>query len=286
MHEPSPSPADRAAVAPANAAETSPFALGGPDPLDWGRVRLLDADPDFAVGLLDRARLGLRGLVVPSLRLAGGPWAPPQALARALAVGVLDGILVGAGTSVGRPDVRLLGPGDMLDGPTLTNRATAWRVLEPAHLVVLDRSFVLAAQRCPTLVVALAGRLSEAQEEQHVRATICAMPRVEERILALLCHLAHRWGRVTPEGVTLTLPVTHELLGSLIGARRPTISLALRALTGQGLLRRRDGLWILPPDSNTWPACGIPDPAFTDRWADGQPDVPDARRRDLGNAAG
>jgi len=36
------------------------------------------------------------------------------------------------------------------------------------------------------------------------------MPRVEARSLTLLCHLAGSWGHVTAEGVTLTLPVTHE----------------------------------------------------------------------------
>jgi len=236
----------------------SSFALREAGTHAWGAVRLLDVDPDFAVGPLDGDRLGPRGLMVPSLRSADGVWAPPDALARAVGIVVLDGVLIGTGTTFARPDVRLLGPGDMLDGRTLTNPDVVWRVLRPAHVAVLDSAFVLAARRCPALIVGLARRLSQAQQEQHVRATICAMPRVEERILALLCHLAHRWGHVTPDGVTLVLPVTHELLGALIGARRPTVSLALRALAEQRLLRRRDETWILPPDCSTWPASGIP----------------------------
>jgi len=223
-----------------------------------GGVRLLDVDPDFAVGPVDRDLLGPRGLVVPGLRLAGGRWAPPDGLGGVIGIVVLDGVLVRAGTTFARPDARLLGPGDMIDGRTLTNPAAAWRVLESAHLAVLDSEFVLAARRCPALIIGLARRLSDAQQEQHIRAAICAMPRVEERILALLCHLAHRWGHVTPDGVTLTLPITHELLGSLIGARRPTVSLALRALDEQRLLRRREEIWILSPDCSTWPTSGIP----------------------------
>jgi CRP/FNR family cyclic AMP-dependent transcriptional regulator len=258
MRHATPSPANRSSSVPTEASQAPPVALRGVENGAWGAVRLLDVDPEFAVGPLDGDRIGLRGLVVPSLRPADGPWAPPDVLARAVGVVVLGGILVGAGTTFARPDVRLLGPGDMLDGRTLTSPETAWRVLRPAHLAVLDGTFVLAGRRWPALIAGLARRLSQAQQEQHIRAAICAMPRVEERILALLCHLAHRWGHVTPDGITLTLPMTHELLGSLIGARRPTVSLAIRALTEQRLLRRHDDIWILPPDCSTWPASGIP----------------------------
>lgn len=84
------------------------------------------------------------------------------------------------------------------------------------------------------------------------------MPRVEERILSLLSHLAGRWGQVTAQGVTLTLPVTHEVLGALIGARRPTVSLALLALDQQQLLsRREDRSWLLPADSVDCPTTGL-----------------------------
>jgi CRP/FNR family transcriptional regulator, cyclic AMP receptor protein len=124
---------------------------------------------------------------------------------------------------------------------------------------VLDGRFVQLARRWPALMTGLAHRLFEAQQEQHTRAAICAMPRVEERILALLCHLAGRWGHVTTDGVTLALPVTHELLGALIGSRRPTVSLALQVLDSQHLLTRRDdGTWLLPADATQWPQAGIP----------------------------
>jgi CRP/FNR family cyclic AMP-dependent transcriptional regulator len=241
--------------------ESSPgpqLAFRDSEAVAWAGVRLLDADPELAAGPVDGGPGGPRSLMVPSLRPVDGRWAPPGALARAVGIVVLDGLLVGAGTTFGRPDVRLLGPGDVLDGQTVTRPEMRWRVLLPAHLAVLDNSFVLAARRWPALILGLAGRLSRAQEEQHIRAAICTMPRVEERILALLCHLAHRWGHVTADGITLALPVTHELLGSLVGARRPTVSLALRALSDQGSLRRRDGIWVLSPECSAWPASGIP----------------------------
>ena len=42
------------------------------------------------------------------------------------------------------------------------------------------------------------------------------------------------------------LPLTHEALGRLIGARRPTVTLALKVLDGQDRLERLpDGAWLL-----------------------------------------
>jgi CRP-like cAMP-binding protein len=172
---------------------------------------------------------------------------------------VLDGILVATGRNFARPDIRLLGAGDTIDARALTGRDVACRVLEPARVAILDERFVMAARRWPALMIGLARRLFESQREEHTRAAICTMPRVEERILALLCHLALRWGRVTPDGISLTLPITHEILGALIGARRPTVSLALVGLTEQQLVQRRDdGTWLLPPACRQWPQAGIP----------------------------
>jgi CRP-like cAMP-binding protein len=44
----------------------------------------------------------------------------------------------------------------------------------------------------------------------------------------------------------LDLPLTHELIGRMVGARRPTVSLALAELAQAGtLVRRLDGAWVL-----------------------------------------
>ena len=83
-----------------------------------------------------------------------------------------------------------------------------------------------------------------------VPQTISPTARVEDRLLALFWHLADRWGRVLPDGVRIELPLTHETIGHLIGARRPTVTLGLSALRGEGLLRRQvDGAWLLAHDS-------------------------------------
>jgi CRP/FNR family transcriptional regulator, cyclic AMP receptor protein len=239
---------------------------GRPEQLDregagtWGSVRLLDVEPDLAAGLSEPERARVSRLALPAIDVQAGPWSPPASLREAMGVVVVYGQLIRTGHTFARPDIHLLGPGDVAECQSLAHSKGRWRALQPAQLVVLDERFVLAARAWPALMTGLSHRLFEAQEEQHTRAAICAMPRVEERILALLCHLAGRWGHVTTDGVTLTLPVTHELLGALIGSRRPTVSLALKALEQQRLLvRRDDGAWVLPADATQWPTSGTPE---------------------------
>jgi DNA-binding transcriptional ArsR family regulator len=66
------------------------------------------------------------------------------------------------------------------------------------------------------------------------------------RLLILFWLLADRWGRVGTEGVYVTLPLTHEVLAMLIGAHRPTVTIALQRLTRAGfLIRERSDRWLL-----------------------------------------
>jgi CRP-like cAMP-binding protein len=225
------------------------------------RVRLLDVEPDLSAGLPDEELEFARGyLVVPALQVgsAGGPRLRPMP-EDTIAALVMDGLLVCDSQAFGRPTARIFGAGDMFD-PLLIDARNTWRAIAHAHVAVLDERFVLAARRWPQILRAFTCRLLQSHEELQLRTTIVAMPRVEERVLALLSHLAVRWGRVTPNGLTLDLPVTHLLLGRLVGARRPTVSLALATLREQQLLDRdRAGLWVLPSAARNWPAEGVPD---------------------------
>ena len=70
--------------------------------------------------------------------------------------------------------------------------------------------------------------------------------RVEQRVMAIFCHLASRTGTVTPDGVLLPQQLAHRQIADLVGARRPTVTLALTFLQNHDLIRRReDGRWLL-----------------------------------------
>jgi CRP/FNR family cyclic AMP-dependent transcriptional regulator len=223
-------------------------------------VRLLEVEPELAAGLSPAEFAKARDvLVVPGAHIAAGPWESPGAVAGQIGVLLLSGVVIRTSTVFARPSVQAFGAGDVIDARLLMDAAGEWRVLEAGHVAVLDHRFHTAAAAWPALIGGLARRLLEANQRQHTLAAITAMPRVEQRLLALLCHLAERWGRVTPVGVTVRLRVSHTVLGLFVGARRPTVSLALAALTEQRLLRRLpDGTWLLPADCRQWPITGVP----------------------------
>ena len=104
----------------------------------------------------------------------------------------------------------------------------------------------------PGLVQQLLARATSTSHWLLATTLILSAPSIEERLLLLFAHYGERWGKVTPQGVRLDLPLTHDLLASLSAARRPTVTLALRSLAQQGLLTRvsRDQ-WLLKRDPET-----------------------------------
>lgn len=144
----------------------------------------------------------------------------------------------------------LLVPGDLLlswvpgeDGLAAERRLVA---LGPVRLVALDRRFMYGAARWPGLMSELNRRLSEQEHRVAVHGTICQLPRVEDRIVAVLEHLAFRIGRVGSDGTRIPLALTHAALGELVGARRSTVTLAAGELAASGRVRRsEDGTWVL-----------------------------------------
>jgi CRP/FNR family cyclic AMP-dependent transcriptional regulator len=146
-----------------------------------------------------------------------------------------------AGWLFGEDD--LIRPWDMLDNP-LTPRSR-WRTLAPARIAVLDAA---ARQRLAgnlPLTEKLFDRAARTSAWLLAKSLVTSSPRVEERLLLWFAMAAERWGKVTPDGVSLELPLTHDLLAALVGARRPTITTGLRSLEASGLLTREGKAWRL-----------------------------------------
>jgi CRP-like cAMP-binding protein len=77
---------------------------------------------------------------------------------------------------------------------------------------------------------------------------ITQVNRVDSRLLLLMWQLAERWGRVSTDGITVPVGLTHETLAMLVGARRPTVTTALGRLARAGDLERVDEGWLLRGD--------------------------------------
>ena len=112
--------------------------------------------------------------------------------------------------------------------------------------ILLDERFLLTIRRWPEIVAALFERVTAQEQRRDIHRALLQLPRVEDRVHALLWLLAERWGQVTAHGVILRLRLTHELIGQLVGAKRPTVSLALKELEARGGFQRLpDGGWLL-----------------------------------------
>jgi len=220
-----------------------------------GAVAILEADPDLADALSDAEReSATRHLVVPAVDVPAGAWDPDELgrqCAGALGVLVLDGVLTRMVTLAGRTTGELLGTGDVLrpwegdEAMPQVDFEVQWSVLEPARLAVLDRRFVAGAVRWPSLIAEVSHRAVRRSRGLSLQLALGQIPRVDGRLLVLFWRLAERWGRMTPDGIAVPLKLTHETLGALVAARRPSVTSALGRLGEAGLLQRHDSGWLL-----------------------------------------
>jgi CRP-like cAMP-binding protein len=232
------------------------------------RIQLLDADAALADGIpADELPLASRLLVAEARELPAGPWEPALTGAdgqQGFALLLLEGAIIRDVALGDRRCAELFGPGDAVRPPApdaLVPHAVSWTVLEPGVAALLDERFSAAARRWPSLTTVLTERLLEQADRLALRTAISQLGRVDVRLLALLWHLADRWGRMTPYGVTIPLRLTHETLGRLVGAQRPTVTLALRELEENGsVTRSTTGGWLLQRESRELlqPAAGPP----------------------------
>jgi CRP-like cAMP-binding protein len=118
-------------------------------------------------------------------------------------------------------------------------------VLVPARVAVLDAAFAERVRPWPQIALALLRRAGKRAEDLDVQRAIACQPRLEVRLALVLWHLAARWGKVELGGIRLSLPLTHRLLGQLIGAERPSVSHALGRLAEAELVTGRGDEWHL-----------------------------------------
>ena len=172
---------------------------------------------------------------------------------------VLEGLLARRVT-LGRFDcTELLGQGDLLRPWSFNTAATAsipsnvtWNVVEPVRLGVLDRRFALSVAQWPEVSAALMDRIIQRARWLGFQLAVCHVVRVDTRLLLMFWHFADRWGRMTADGARVRIPVTHGVLASVVGARRPSVTTALGRLQEDGLIQRvGQGEWLLtgsPPE--------------------------------------
>ncbi len=226
------------------------------------RVLVLDEDRSLgelvAPEALERAR---RASVAAVLTRPAGSWAASRdsEVARGgFGLLLLDGVLVRRVGVGGRFGAELLAAGDLLrpwqhDGAAgALPFETAWRVVAPIRLAVLDPRWAARMAPFPEVAGELTGRALDRSLRLATLMAISQQPRLDRRVWLLFWELADRHGTVHPDGVHLRLRLTHEVISHLVAARRPSVSAALTRLAKRGVLRRDGGEWLLsgpPPDA-------------------------------------
>jgi CRP/FNR family cyclic AMP-dependent transcriptional regulator len=234
------------------------MALAAPAGQSLRAASLFDIDPELAERLDPRQRIEARTrAIVPVADLAAGAWSPQRlvdSLSRPFALMVVDGLVLRELLLDGSTATELVGPCDIVaTGPphdALLPTEMEWSVPQAARVAILDDRLLQIIRAWPGVGRVLLDRAARREMRLSMHRAIAQLPRVDQRLLALFAHMAERWGRVAAAGVVLPLQLTHETLGRLIGARRPTVSLALKELASDGMLERRnDGSWLLRYDA-------------------------------------
>lgn len=209
-------------------------------------VRVLDDDPDLGTGI-DRAewRAAAAMSAAPEFEFERGPWRffPPHERGGFGAL-VLEGMIVIRIDAGNRSHIEMLGEGDVispwvgtgveLSAPSVVTAS----VVSRARIALLDRRFALRTARWPEIHAAVIERCIERTRRLSLQSAINALPRIEERVEVTLWRLAYRFGRVTPEGIVVDLPISHSQLADIVAAQRPSVSTAVVRLEDQGKIVR------------------------------------------------
>jgi CRP/FNR family transcriptional regulator, cyclic AMP receptor protein len=227
------------------------------------KVRVIDAFPEMADQLDPEQERLARQYALATLQVVPpGLWHPRRDLQREpghLGLLVLGGLLTRDVVMGETLATELVGRGDILrpidhdgqDAPVPFD--IVWHVLEPTRIAILDRHFAKVIGHWPEMMeVLMRGAVRRAQS-LAITLAVSHLRRVDTRLLVIMWYLADRWGKVTPQGVSVPLRLTHQTLGRLVGAQRPSVTTALKQLSEEGrLTRARDQTWLLhggPPET-------------------------------------
>lgn len=225
-------------------------------------IQLLREDPDLGENMPPDARRQATEIVRARVfRVPRGSWDPPEIDHGSTGLLLLNGLMVRTLTLGAVSSSEVVGPSDIIRPwetnliPSLAPGVTSWRVLHAAQVALLDGRATALIGRWPELSAAVSGRLLRRARSLAYLMAAQHFVRVEDRLLAALWHLASMWGKVTLRGTVVPFRLTHEMLAGLVGARRPTTTIAIRALRERGrLVRDEDRRYVLlgdPPDWST-----------------------------------
>ena len=220
------------------------------------RIHLLDVFPELGRRLgPEQARIARQHALARVDLLEPGRWAPEVDAVEergCLGVLVVEGLMTREVILADTVATELVGRGDLLRPSEHDGRSApvpfdvSWRVIEPTRIATLDRQFTEVIGHFPDALEFLVSAGVRRAQSLALHLAVSHLRRVDTRLLVIMWHLADRWGTVGREGVAVPLKLTHQALGRLVGAQRPSVTTALKQLAEQGTLTRTaDGGWLL-----------------------------------------
>lgn len=115
------------------------------------------------------------------------------------------------------------------------------------------RSRVLSVRRGdldpgPELASSIVAAAAGALDRAHRRLARILTEGVQDRVRHTVADLARSHGRPVPGGIRIDLPVTQDLIASMVGATRESVNRALRDLSRDGVVVRSAGRYELRGD--------------------------------------
>lgn len=148
--------------------------------------------------------------------------------------------------SVGDPQgnrkiIEILGPGDLVGFESISGngcRAAEVAALEASELCFLHRRDLPGlAKDAPDFAIALAAYVAERLSRAERKLADLSLKNARQRLTTALLALGRRYGKRTPQGILLDLPIRRGELANLAGVALATASRLCKELKDEGAIR-------------------------------------------------
>jgi CRP-like cAMP-binding protein len=145
------------------------------------------------------------------------------------------------------------GAGEVLLPPSAAEELCA---LGTARLCVIDTDARASLLQAPALAGRIVEQLALSLAHKQEATAHFGLIRHVERVRRKLLELARSYGHVVADGVRIDFPVSHALLGEMIGSSRETVTRAVDELQRAGFVARRGSTYrlLVSPESVSEPS--------------------------------
>lgn len=139
-----------------------------------------------------------------------------------------------------RLTLAILKAGDLFGEFFSGHRELEARALEDSVLLAIDgRRFLHFAKTRPEALLKLMWLLLRRIQRAQQKLKDLAFKDIETSLARTFLRLSQEYGYNTPDGIEISLKLTHQELSELVGSTRESVTLALKCLEREGLLDKR-----------------------------------------------